>query len=137
MKLVKPFLRNCLFNSFSIFFLSQILLGVKISGGLFTYVLGGIALTLLFIILKPVLNILSLPLNLVTLGMFSFLSNVIIFYLLTVFVTGISIISFTFPGYTYNGFVIPSIYFNTLFAFIIVAFLQSICVSFLNWLVEK
>lgn len=134
---MKPFFRNCLFNAFSIFFISQILPGVKISGGLFTYVLGGVALTLLFILLKPLLNVLSLPLNLVTLGMFSFLTNVIIFYLLTVLVTGISITSFTFPGINYIGFVIPKIYFNTLFAFIIVAFLQSICVSFLNWLIER
>lgn len=134
---MKPFLRTILFNSFSIFFISQILPGVKVSGGLITYLVGGLALTLLFILLRPVLRVLTLPLNLVTLGMFSFLSNVIIFYLLTVLVIGISITSFTFPGINYSGFVIPSIYFNTLFAFIITAFIQSLCVSFLNWLIEK
>lgn len=134
---MKPFFRNCLFNAFSIFFLSQFLPGVKVSGGFFTYFFGGVALTLLFILLKPILNLLSLPLNLVTLGAFSFLSNVIIFYLLTVLVIGISISSFTFPGFSYSGFIIPAIHFNILFAFIIVAFLQSVCVSFLNWLIEK
>ncbi|MBI3984980.1 MAG: phage holin family protein [Candidatus Levybacteria bacterium] len=134
---MKPFFRNCLFNAFSIFFLSQILPGVKVSGGLFTYLLGGVALTVLLVLLKPVLNLLALPLNLLTLGMFSFVSNIIIFYFLTVLVTGIIITSFTFPGISYSGFVIPPIYFNTLFAFILVAFLQSLCVSFLNWLMEK
>lgn len=134
---MKPFFRNCLFNSFSIFFLSQVLPGVKVNGGLFTYILGGIALTLLLKILRPILNLLALPLNVVTLGMFSFLTNIIIFYLLTVFVIGISISAFTFPGFSYAGFAIPQIYFNTLFAFIVVAFLQSVCVSFLNWLIEK
>ena len=134
---MKSFFRNCLFNAFSIFFLSQILSGVKVSGGLFTYILGGIALTLLFKILRPILNLLALPLNIVTLGMFSFLTNIIIFYFLTVFVVGISISAFTFSGFSYAGFTIPQIYFNTLFAFIIVAFLQSVCVSFLNWLIEK
>lgn len=134
---MKPFLRNSLFNAFSIFFLSQILPGVKVSGGLFTYLFGGLALTLLFIFLRPVLKILALPLNLVTLGAFSFLTNVIIFYLLTVLVFGISITSFDFPGVSYAGFIIPKIHFNTLFAFIAVAFLQSVCVSFLNWLTEN
>lgn len=134
---MKPFFRNCLFNAFSIFFLSQVLPGVKISGGIFTFLLGGVALTLLLVFLKPVLNLLALPFNIVTLGMFSFISNIIIFYLLTVLVTGISITSFTFSGFSYFGFVIPKIYLNTLFAFLIVAFLQSICVSFLNWLMEK
>lgn len=134
---MKSFFRNCLFNGFSIFFLSLILSGVKVNGGITTYILGGVALTLLLAILKPVLNLLALPLNIVTLGMFSFLTNVIIFYLLTVFVTGISIGAFTFSGFSYSGFVIPSIYFNTLFAFIITAFFQALCVSFLNWLIEK
>jgi putative membrane protein len=134
---VKPFIRNSLFNAFSIFFLSQVLPGVRVDGGIITFLLGGVALTFLFRLLRPVLNLLSMPLNLVTLGFFSFLTNVIIFYLLTILVVGISITSFTFPGISYMGFVIPEIYFNTLFAFIIVSFLQSVSVSFLNWLTEN
>jgi len=134
---MRTFIRTVLFNSYSIFFIAQVLPGVKVSGGLPTYILGGLALTVLLIVLKPVLNILALPLNLLTLGMFSFLTNVIIFYLLTVLVIGISISSFTFPGFSYAGFIIPHIYINTLFAFIIVAFLQSVIVTFLNWLIAK
>lgn len=117
--------------------ISQVLPGVKVSGGFFTYFFGGMALTVLFLLLRPALNLLALPLNLVTLGMFSFLTNVIIFYALTVLVAGITITSFTFPGYDYAGFIIPQIYFNTLFAFVLVAFLQSAIVSFLSWLIQK
>lgn len=134
---MKSFFRNVLFNSFSLFLISQLLPGVKVTGGLPTYLIGGIALTILLVLLRPILNILTLPLNLVTLGMFSFLTNVIIFYLLTVFVPGISISFFTFPGISYLGFVIPSIYLNTLFAFVLVSFLQSVIVSFLSWLIKK
>lgn len=134
---MKSFFRTVIFNSFSIFFLAQVLPGVKVDGGIITFLLGGLALTFLFIVLRPILNILSLPLNILTLGMFSFLTNIIIFYLLTVLVTGISITAFNYPGLNYSGFVIPQIHFNILFAFLVVAFLQSICVSFLNWLIEK
>jgi putative membrane protein len=134
---MKGFLRNVLFNAFSIFLLTQIIGGVKVSGGVPTYLFGGIALTILLVVLKPILNILSLPLNIITLGFFSFLTNIIIFYLLTVIVPGISIGAFTFSGVSYSGFVIPSFYFNVLFAFLLVAFLQSLIVSFLNWLVGK
>jgi putative membrane protein len=134
---MRSFLRTILFNSFSIFILSQILPGVRVTGGIITYLLGGIALTVLLVILRPILNLLALPLNLLTLGMFSFLTNVIIFYLLTVFVTGINITAFTFPGASYAGFIVPSIHFNILFAFVIVAFVQSVIVSFINWLIAK
>jgi putative membrane protein len=135
-KLMKGFLRNVIFNSFAIFLLSQIIGGVKVTGGLPTYLFGGLALTLLLVFLKPILNLLALPLNIITLGFFSFLTNIIIFYLLTVIIPGIMITAFTYPGFTYSGFVIPSIYFNTLFAFLIVAFLQSLTVTFLGWLTK-
>src|ERR1035437_6283057 len=137
MKLMKGFIRNVLFNAFSIFLLTQFIGGVKVSGGLPTYLFGGIALTILLVFLKPILNLLALPLNIVTLGFFSFLTNIIIFYLLTVIVPGINITAFTFPGFTYSGFVIPSIHFNIIFAFLLVAFLQSLIVSFLTWLIRK
>jgi len=134
---MKSFLRGILFNAFSLFVLSLILPGVQVSGGVASYLFGGIALSLLFTLLKPILSILALPLNLLTLGAFSFLINVIIFYLMTVFVPTISITAFTFPGLTYAGFVIPSMHFNVLFAFIIVAFLQSLIVSALSWLIKR
>ncbi|MGA2968142.1 MAG: phage holin family protein [Candidatus Levyibacteriota bacterium] len=134
---MKGFIRNVLFNAFAIFLISQVVSGVKVTGGLPTYLFGGVALTILLIFLKPVLNILSLPLNIITLGLFSFVTNIIIFYLLTVIVPGISITAFTFSGLSYSGFVIPSFYFNIIFAFLIVSFLQSITVSFLTWLVKK
>jgi putative membrane protein len=134
---MRGFIRNVLFNAFSIFLLTQIISGVKVSGGLPTYLFGGLALTILLVFLKPVLNILALPLNILTLGLFSFVTNIIIFYLLTVIVPEIAITAFTFPGFSYSGFVIPSIYFNIIFAFLLVALLQSLMVSFLTWLVKK
>ena len=134
---MKGFFRNTLFNAFTLFLITQLLPGVKVYGGLPTYIFGGLVLTVLLVILRPVLNLLAMPLNLVTLGMFSFLVNVIIFYLLTVLVIGISITAFTFPGYSYSGFIIPKIYFNTLFAFIFTSFLQSLIFSFLSWITKN
>lgn len=134
---MKGFLRNVLFNSFSIFLIAQVVGGVKVTGGLPTYIFGGVALTILLVFIKPILNILSLPLNLITFGLFSFLTNIVIFYLLTVIVPGISIGAFTFPGISYFGFVVPSIYFNVIFAFLLVSFLQSLIVSFLTWIIKK
>lgn len=134
---MKSLLRNTLFNALSLFILNQAVSGLKVSGGLVTFIAGGLALSLLFLIVKPVLNLISLPLNLVTMGLFSFLINAIIFYLLTVFVTSITISAFTFAGFSFSGFIVPKIYFNTFFAFIIIALLQSFIVAFLSWLIKK
>lgn len=134
---MKSLLRNTFINSLSLFILAQVVPGLTVNGGLFTFIAGGFALSLLFLIVKPILNLISLPFNLVTLGLFSFLINAIIFYLLTVFVTSISITSFTFPGFSFLGFIAPKIFFNTFFAFIIIALLQSLIVTFLSWLIKK
>jgi hypothetical protein len=50
---VKSILRNITFYSFALFLVSQVLTGVKVSGGFWTYILGGVVLTLLFLIVKP------------------------------------------------------------------------------------
>ncbi len=134
---MKTILRNIVFYSFSLFALSQILSGVKISGGIPTFILGGTVLSIMFIIVKPVLNLISLPLNILTLGLFSFLSNVILLLLLTMFVPQIQVVSFIFPGFSYAGFIIPRFEFNQIMAFAVSGFTLSAIITFLTWLIRK
>lgn len=134
---MKAIARNISIYSFSLFLLTQVLSGVKVSGGVATYIIGGAALSIMFVIIKPILSIITLPLNIVTLGTFSFLINAIILYLLTVLVSGISISPFVFKGFSLAGFVVPSVTLNTFFAFVVVSFFLSIIVGFLTWLIKK
>lgn len=133
---MKSLLRNTIVNSFSLFIASQILSGVKITGGLQTYIFSGIILTIMTLILRPILQLITLPLNLITFGTFSFLINVIILYLLTVVVPQISIKAFTFPGLNLYGFIFPKIELNTFFAFIVVSIVISAIMSFVFWLIK-
>jgi putative membrane protein len=111
--------------------------GVKVNGGIEVYIAGGIALSVLFFLLKPILNVVTLPLNIITLGLFSFVTNAIILYLLTVFVSNISITAFKFGGLSAFGFVIPQIQINSFFAFIIASVSVTLIVGFLKWLIKK
>jgi putative membrane protein len=134
---MKAIIRNIVFYSFALYALSQILEGVKISGGVPTYLLGGAVLSILFIIVKPVLNIISIPLNILTFGLFSFLGNILILYLLTMFVPEIKITPFIFKGFSYAGFLIPKYEFNQITAFIVAGFSLSAIITFLTWLIRK
>ena len=134
---MKGILKRTVFNAISLFILSQVISGVKISGGIQTLLFAGFVLSLLFMLLKPILNIFSLPLNVVTLGLFSFITNAILLYLLTVFVPNIIISSFTFNGFNFAGFIIPHIKFNTIYAFIVSAAFLSLIINFFNWLIKK
>jgi putative membrane protein len=132
--MVKALLRNTLIYSVSLFFLPDIVTGVKIMGGIQTILIGGIILTAMFMLLKPIFNILTFPFNIVTLGLFSLVTNAVILYLLTVFMPNISITSFYFPGASLAGFTINALQINTLFSFLIASIIVSVISNSLQWL---
>jgi len=134
---MKSIARRIVFYSVALFLTSQITTGLKISGGFTTYLVGGIILSILFLIVKPILSIITLPLNIITLGFFSFIVNAIILYFLTILSPNISVTGFTFNGFSFSGFIVPSISFNNFFAFIAVSILLSFIVGFLKWLTER
>ena len=96
-----------------------------------------IVLSILFVIVRPILSIVTLPLNIITLGLFSFLINAIILYLLTIIVPGISIAAFEFNGFSFLGFIVPQLPINGFFAFIVASILLSLIIGFLKWLTKK
>jgi putative membrane protein len=134
---MKSILRKIIFYSVALFLTSQVLQGVRIAGGTGTYIIGGIVLSVLFLLVKPILSIITLPLNIITLGLFSFVINAIILYLLTIFVPSISITAFVLKQITFWGFVIPQLSINSFFAFILASVFVSLIVGFLRWLIEK
>ncbi len=131
---MKSLVRNVLVNSLSLFFLTVVFSGVKVTGGITTYILAGFVFSVMFNILKPIISIFSLPFNILTLGTFSFLVNIFIFYIATQIIGNISINGFLFPGFVYAGFVIPKFFLNTFFAYVAAALVQSLFVSFISWL---
>lgn len=105
-------------------------------GGIQTLLIGGIALTLMFVLIKPVFNVLTYPFNMITLGLFSIVTNAVILYLLTVFVPNVVITAFTFPGASIAGFTIPEISFNTIFAFAAAAIMLSAISGGIRWMIK-
>lgn len=134
---MKSLLRNIVIDGFSIFLTSQIIAGLKVKGGMPSFLFGGIVLAILTVSIRPILKLIAFPFNMVTFGMFSFFINAIILYLLTAFVPQISVHSFLLKGFSFVGFVVPTIYFNTLFAFVFTAAVLSIIISFLTWVTKN
>lgn len=120
----------------ALYFLPFIIPGVEIEGGLVTLFIGGITLTFLFLVLKPILNIISFPINMLTMGIFSIFTNALLLYLLTIFVIDISVTPFTYPKANIAGFGTPEIYFNTFFAYLYTALILSLIDGFIQWLME-
>lgn len=133
---MKTIARNIFIYSFALYFLPMIIPGLHVQGGVFTILLGTVALTLMFLILRPILSIISLPVNIITLGLFSVIINTFILYLLTVFINGISVTPFRYPRTEIIGFIVPAISFSMLTAYIYTAFVLSCIDSFFKWMMR-
>src|SRR5579862_2306404 len=118
----------------ALYFIPQIVPGFTIEGGFMTLLIGSVVLALMFLILKPILNIISFPVTMLTLGLFSIITNAFILYLLTILVPAITVQPFTYPERHFYGFIIPVISFNTFFAYTYSAFILSCINSGIRWL---
>src|SRR3989344_2115270 len=118
---MKYLLRVFLFNSFSLWLVSEIFPALSITGGWHVLLLAGIVLALLMLLVAPILKILFLPINLLTFGLLSWTINVIVLYLLTVFVPWVRVEAWEFGGFSFGGFVIPAISFSLIASYILVS----------------
>src|SRR6266581_1082303 len=118
---MKSLLRNTVIHSFILFFLPFLVPGFHVTGGFWTFIIGGFILSLLTSILKPILSIISFPVNFLTLGLFSLIINGLIIYLLTIFIPQISIQPFVYEKMNIWIFSADKISFNTFFAYVYVA----------------
>jgi putative membrane protein len=133
---IKKYLRLFLINLASLWLISQILAGVSWEGRGETLTLAALSLTLINLVIKPLIKVLLLPINLLTLGAFRWLVNVIALYLVTLIIPQFKVESFVFPGFSWEGFVIPSFPLGTFWVFVIASFLISLITSFLLWLIK-
>lgn len=133
---MRTLFRNTIVHTAALYALPYVFAGVTIAGGFPTYLLGGILLTIMGFTVKPILGIISFPLNLITMGLFSAITNAIILYLLTVILPKIKIEAFLFEGVRFAGFVIPEANINTFFAYVLSAMLIAVIMTVFNWLIK-
>lgn len=99
--------------SASVIATTYIVSGITLSPVLLTALIVGACLTLFNMFIKPIINILTLPINIVTLGLFSLVVNGLLFWFLGTVIKGFSV--------------------NTFMA----AFVGAILVSLINWILKK
>ena len=133
---MKTILRHYVIDTVSLFLVSKIASGMIFEQGIVTLLLCGLALSLTTILIKPLINILLLPINLITFGLFKLLSSAIAFYIVTLIVPGFKILSFSLASFATGWFTTPSLAFSGIFAYLAFSFLLSLISSFIHWLVK-
>lgn len=134
---MKSILRSVFLNVSTLFIVSRFYEGLSIKNDLKTFISAAVVWWLLNKIIKPIIKLLLLPINLITLGLFSWAVNAITIFLLQIVIKDITIHAYTFPGLFYQGFTIPTISFNLLFSYIITSFILYITHAILVWLMKS
>ena len=134
---IKKHFRAFVFNLVALWVATRIIEGVFFEDGYQTLLLAALALTLINLLVRPLIKLLLLPINLLTLGLLRWVVNVIALYLVTLFVPQFKVVSFFFPGFSYQGITIPSIELGVFWVYVLTSFFLSFVTSFLFWLVRK
>lgn len=74
-------LSTVLANAIALFIVSNIVTSLHIEGGVLTYAIIGVILSILNLIIKPILKVLTFPLVFITGGLFLVVINALILYL--------------------------------------------------------
>ena len=84
-----------LISAVAVYIASIFVPGIKVSGGPTSYLIVAIVLGLLNAFVKPVLTILTIPITVITLGLFLLVINVLMVYLA----------DYLIPNFAVNGFI--------------------------------
>ncbi len=88
------FIIRILGNAVALYVAFYLVTGFVVSGSWEQYLIAGLVLALLNMIVRPILKLISFPLILLTLGLFTFVINMLILWLLDYLVTFVTIESF-------------------------------------------
>lgn len=91
------------------FYVAQYFLaGVQIDSTWSAYLIAALVFVLFNVLLTPIIKLLLLPINLLTLGLFRWLTGVLVLYLFDLLYDGLRIVSFTYPGFSSNIISLPA-----------------------------
>ena len=133
---MKSFLRNIFINFLTLVLISILTKAINYSDNYLVLIWAAFFLTLLNLLVKPILNLLLMPINLLTLGAFRWVINAIVILLVTIIVTDFRIHGFTFPGFSFSGFIVPKIVFPFFWTLILISFLIEFLGQAINWLLS-
>ncbi len=94
-------------------------------------------LFLLFLIAKPIVNILMLPINILTLNLSRWLINILLIYLWKFIVPEVKIGSWNFEGLNLGSINLSQINFNGWQTTVLVAVFLTLLMQFITWLFKN
>lgn len=130
--MIKSLLRAYLINLFALWVTSQVISGFHLAEGIKSLLLVAGGFTLLYIIVRPILQLFLGAFNFLTFGLIGLVIDSGLLYLLTLYFPQISIGVWNFPGLTNDYLNLPAYEFNIIVTTIITALVINVIRSTLT-----
>jgi uncharacterized membrane protein YvlD (DUF360 family) len=132
---MKKILRIFAIELAGLYVASQIAGGLVFQNQAEGLVITAVGLGVAIYLVKPIINILLLPVNLATLGVFKFLAHTITLFVVDIALSQFEIVGFHFPGIASNLLDLPAINFEKgAVAYLAFSLIISLVTSAINWL---
>lgn len=105
---MKYFIRTWMFHMVAIWIIKELIPAFVVNGSWVNILIAGGILAALMVFVRPIIKILFIPINFLTLGLISWIVNVFVIYLLTLIAPNVSVVAWAYPGWTWQGFIIPA-----------------------------
>jgi len=113
-------------------------IGMNFERGFETLFITGGALAIATILAKPIINILLLPINLVTFNFFRWASHAVMLFLVDLVLTEFRIVNFNFAGYSSDLFSLPLLYIESgILSYLAFSVLIGLVAGVFYWIMEK
>lgn len=133
---MKKLLKIVFINFFTLLIIAKIIGAIEYSNDYLILFWSAFSLSLLNKIAKPLLNLLLMPINLITLGSFRWVVNILVLLIVMIVVGDFRVVGFSFPGFSFSGFSIPKINFSFFLSLILVSFLIEVIFGVISWIFE-
>jgi uncharacterized membrane protein YvlD (DUF360 family) len=136
MEKMKDILRESLVRSVTLYAAAAIFPGLVISRGAGELLLSGAVFTLFSRLVSPLVKLITLPFNLLTLGLFSWINHAVVLAIMVQFWRHVQVIAFRTTPWQQSGFSIPAMEVSLVFSYIMAAILLTFIYKILDWLCQ-
>lgn len=133
---MKRFLKLILLISFAISLQNQFWQNLHFSQGVWTIVKVAIIISIFEILLKPIIKVLLIPINILTLGTFRIVINTVGFYLAVFLLSDFKVNNINLPPNVWQGFSIPELSFYGFWAYVVTSASTHFLLYFFQYIIK-
>jgi len=133
---MRKFFKGLIIIFFTLLLIAKATKGINFADDYLVLFWSALSLSVLNIVIKPILNLLLMPINLLTLGASRWIVNVLVLLLVMLINGSFRVVGFTTVGFSFSGLIVPSIHLSFIWSLILVSFLIEFVSLALNWIFE-